>query len=112
MPPCLLRTAEVVKQTAAAVNPIKLIKVYFFNYNHPEYIISGNREVILKMSRLVGPLVLEGGETVIIRWSDGTETEAKYLETYGYTNLFDANGKEIRLSNHFMRLKGIKISLK
>ncbi len=68
--------------------------------------------MILNMSRLVGPLVLDGGETVIIRWSDGTETEAKYVETYGYTNLFDAGGKEIRLSNHFMRLKGIKIFLK
>ncbi len=64
------------------------------------------------MSRLVGPLVLDGGETVIIRWSDGTETEAQYIETYGYTNLFKAGDREIRLSNHFMRMKGIKISKK
>ncbi len=61
------------------------------------------------MSRLVGPLVLDGGETVIIRWSDGTETEAQYIETYGYTNLFMVDEREIRLSNHFMRLKGIKL---
>ena len=47
------------------------------------------------MSRLVGALVLDGGETVIIRWSDGTETEAKYIETYGYTNLFDAKRKSL-----------------
>lgn len=61
------------------------------------------------MSRLVGSLVLDGGETVVIRWSDGTETEAVYTETYGYTNLFKAGEREIRLSNHFMRMKGIKI---
>ena len=64
------------------------------------------------MSRLVDTLILEGGETVIIRWSDGTETEAEYLETYGYTNIFKSGDKEIRLSNHFMRMKGIKLSLK
>lgn len=64
------------------------------------------------MSRLVGSLVLDGGETVVIRWSDGTETEAQYIETYGYTNLFKAGDREIHLSNHFMRMKGIKISLK
>ena len=100
------------KHKADIQNAMSVNKTYFFINKSPGHIISEKREVILKMSRLVGSLVLDGGETVIIRWSDGTETEAKYIETYGYTNLFDADGKEIRLSNHFMRMKGIKISLK
>ncbi|MBR6754669.1 MAG: hypothetical protein IKM22_01910 [Clostridia bacterium] len=64
------------------------------------------------MSYLVGNLVLNSGDKVIIRWTDGTETKAVYKDTYGYNHFFDAippTDKEIRLSNHFMRLKGIKI---
>ncbi len=64
------------------------------------------------MSYLVGDLVLDEGDKVIIRWPDKTETHAVYKETYGYNHFFDAvpkGEKEIRLSNHFMRLKGIYI---
>ncbi len=64
------------------------------------------------MSYLVGNLVLDSGDKVVIRWTDGTETHAVYKDTYGYNHFFDAipaGEKEIRLSNHFMRLKGIKI---
>ena len=64
------------------------------------------------MSYLVGELVLDSGDKVIIRWPDKTETRAIYKETYGYNHFFEAvpkGEKEIRLSNHFMRLKGIYI---
>ena len=64
------------------------------------------------MSYLVDNLVLDSGDKVYIRWTDGTETHAVYKDTYGYTHFFDAippNDKEIKLSNHFMRLKGIHI---
>ena len=42
----------------------------------------------------------------------GTVTHAVYKDTYGYNHFFDAipkGEKEIRLSNHFMRLKGIYV---
>ncbi len=64
------------------------------------------------MSYLVDECILDSGDKVIIRWSDGTETRAIYKETYGYNHFFDAVPKgenEIRLSNHFMRLKGIHV---
>lgn len=64
------------------------------------------------MSYLVGDVVLDSGDKVIIRWSDRTETKAVYKETVGYSHFFDPSendGKEIRLSNHFMRLKGIYV---
>lgn len=64
------------------------------------------------MSYLVGEEVLDPGDRVFIKWTDGTETLAVYKDTYGYTHTFDAvppSGKEIRLSNHFMRLKGIYV---
>ncbi len=64
------------------------------------------------MSYLVGDSVLDSGDKVIIRWSDGTTTRAVYKDTYGYNHFFDTipkGEKEIRLSNHFMRLKGIYV---
>ena len=64
------------------------------------------------MSYLVDECILDSGDKVIIRWSDGSETRAVYKETYGYNHFFDAVPKgeqEIRLSNHFMRLKGIHV---
>lgn len=64
------------------------------------------------MSYLVDECILDSGDKVIIRWSDGSETRAVYKETYGYNHFFDAIPKgdqEIRLSNHFMRLKGIHV---
>lgn len=64
------------------------------------------------MSYLVGDAVLDSGDIVIIRWSDGTTTRAVYKDTYGYNHFFDTipkGEKEIRLSNHFMRLKGIYV---
>ncbi len=64
------------------------------------------------MSYLVGEEVLDSGDRVIITWTDRTETLAEYKNTYGYTHIFEPinpQGKEIKLSNHFMRLKGIYI---
>ncbi len=65
------------------------------------------------MSYLVDECILDSGDKVIIRWTDKTETRAVYKETYGYNHFFDAidgsTDKEIRLSNHFMRLKGIHV---
>ena len=54
------------------------------------------------MSYLVDECILDSGDKVIIRWSDGSETRAVYKETYGYNHFFDAIPKgdqEIRLSN-------------
>ena len=64
------------------------------------------------MSYLVGDVVLDSGDKVIIRWLDRTETRAVYKDTVGYSHFFDAvpeGEKEIRLTNHFMRLKGIYV---
>lgn len=64
------------------------------------------------MAYLVDNVVLDSGDKVYIRWTDGTETHAVYKETYGYNHFFESippTDKEIRLSNHFMRLKGIHV---
>ncbi len=64
------------------------------------------------MSYLVGTEILDSGDKVYIRWPDKTETHAIYKDTYGYNHYFEAipkGEKDIRLSNHFMRLKGIYI---
>lgn len=64
------------------------------------------------MSYLVGDLILDPGDKVYIKWTDGTETHAVYKDTYGYNHFFDAipkGEKEIHLSNHFMHLKGIYV---
>ncbi len=64
------------------------------------------------MSYLVGTEILDPGDRVYIRWTDGTETHAVYKDTFGYNHFFDAIPKgerEIRLSNRFMQLKGIRI---
>ena len=64
------------------------------------------------MSYLVDNEVLDSGDKVYIRWTDGTETHAVYKDTYGYTHFFESippGDKEIKLSNHFMRLKGIHV---
>ena len=63
------------------------------------------------MNFLVVSLVLSGGERVVIVWSDGRRTEAVYQDTFGYTHVFvpQGEGREIRLSNRFMRQKGIRI---
>ena len=65
------------------------------------------------MSYLVDECILDSGDKVIIRWTDGTETKAVYKDTYGYNHFFDPidGDKEIRLSNHFMRLKGIHVRI-
>lgn len=65
-----------------------------------------------EMAYLVGEEVLDSGDKVVIRWTDGTEQVAVYKETVGYSHFFDpvdGSGNEIRLSNHFMRLKGIYV---
>ena len=65
------------------------------------------------MNTLVGNLILSGGENVTIRFSDGRKENAVYVETVGYTNYFRMeNGREIRLSNHFMDMKDISVSLR
>ena len=54
------------------------------------------------MSYLVDECVLDSGDKVIIRWTDGTEQKAVYKDTYGYNHFFDTippSDKEIRLSN-------------
>ena len=63
------------------------------------------------MGYLVGDVLLEKGDKVIIIWTNGDKTEAVYKETYGFSHfLAEINSKkEIRLSNHFMRLKYIRI---
>ena len=65
------------------------------------------------MNTLVGDLILSGGEKVTIRFSDGRKENGTYVETVGYTNYFKMeNGREIRLSNHFMDMKDISVSLR
>ncbi len=62
------------------------------------------------MSYLVGDVVLDFGDKVIIRWPDRTETKAVFKDSVGYSHFFsDDDEKEIRLTNHFMRLKGIYV---
>ncbi len=65
------------------------------------------------MDCLVGKLVLSGGEKVVITFGDGRKINAVYKSTYGYTHCFDiAGGGELKLSNHFMDMKDIEVSLK
>ena len=64
------------------------------------------------MSYLVGDVVLNFGDKVIIRWPDRTETRAEFKDSVGYSHYFDScdeEKREIRLTNHFMRLKGIYV---
>lgn len=62
------------------------------------------------MSCLVGTLVLNGGEKVVITFDDGRKLKGIYIETYGYNHIFRlSNGNDMKLSNHFMHLKGIRV---
>ena len=62
------------------------------------------------MKYLVGTTPMEPGQTVIITFSDGKKQQGKYKDTFGYNHSFDLdNGGTVTLSNHFMRLKGIKV---
>ncbi len=65
------------------------------------------------MNYLVGGLVLDADDKprVRIRFSDGREVTATYIGTFGYNHTFrtDAGG-ELRLSNHFMHLKDIRVT--
>lgn len=66
------------------------------------------------MNYLVGTLVLDTDRKprVRITFADGRQIEAVYTDTFGYNHSFYTDqGKEIRLSNHFMHLKGIRIEL-
>ncbi len=70
--------------------------------------------MVIEMKYLVGTLVLDGEEKprVVLTFSDGKQIEATYTDTFGYNHSFYTDsGKEIRLSNHFMHLKGIRISM-
>ncbi len=65
------------------------------------------------MNRLVGGLVLDADDKprVRIKFSDGGEVTATYIGTFGYSHTFRTDaGKELRLSNHFMRLKDIRVT--
>lgn len=62
------------------------------------------------MKYLVGTTPMEQGQTVIITFSDGKKETGKYKDTFGYNHSFELdNGSKVTLSNHFMRLKGIKV---
>lgn len=62
------------------------------------------------MSCLVGTLVLNGGENVVITFDDGRKLKGTYIETCGYNHIFRlSNGNDMKLSNHFMHLKGIRV---
>jgi len=59
---------------------------------------------------LVGETPMEQGQKVIITFSDGKSFCAVYKDTYGYNHSFETeNGSTVTLSNHFMRLKGIRV---
>ena len=67
---------------------------------------------VIFTDNLVGKLILHGGEKVLIRFSSGDTEKAVYKETIGYTNYFVCeNGRELKLSNHFMDMKDITVSL-
>ncbi|MDD4125682.1 MAG: hypothetical protein PHW77_08180 [Eubacteriales bacterium] len=64
------------------------------------------------MDSLVCKLILSGGERVVITFSDGRKENAVYEETYGYTHCFIlGDGRRLKLSNHFMNMKDINVSL-
>lgn len=66
------------------------------------------------MNYLVGTLVLDTEQKprVRITFSDGKQIEAVYTDTFGYNHSFlTDSGRELRLSNHFMHLKGIRVEL-
>jgi len=62
------------------------------------------------MKYLVGDIPMEQGQKVEIIFSDGNRERAVYTDTFGYNHYFEfEKGGNIRLSNHFMHLKGIRI---
>jgi len=62
------------------------------------------------MKHLVGTTPMDFDTAVAIRFSDGRRLAAVYKDTYGYNHVFQTeDGKSITLSNHFMRLKGIRV---
>lgn len=64
------------------------------------------------MDSLVCSLILSGGEKVVITYSNGSKVKAVYKETYGYTHCFVTDdGRELKLSNHFMEMKDISVTL-
>ncbi len=65
------------------------------------------------MKYLVGDTPMEQGQRVVITFSDGKSVDAVYTDTYGYNHNFDIEGGgNVTLSNHFMRLKGIRVKTK
>lgn len=64
------------------------------------------------MDRLVGKLILSGGEKVMLTFSDGRKITAVYQTTFGNTHVFAlSGGGEIKLSNRFMQKDDIEIRL-
>ena len=62
------------------------------------------------MKCLVGDTPMEPGQKVEITFSDGKKQIGVYRDTFGYNHSFDLeNGGTVTLSNHFMRLKGIRV---
>ena len=84
----------------------------FFEEKEGSRIVLYQKRKDITMNYLVGTLVLDSktNQRVRITFSDGKQIEAVYEDTYGYNHSFYTDeGREIRLSNHFMHLKGIKI---
>ncbi len=62
------------------------------------------------MKHLVGETPMEIGQKVEITFSDGNKQIGIYTDTFGYNHSFNLeNGSTVTLSNHFMRLKGIRV---
>lgn len=62
------------------------------------------------MKYLVGETPMEQGQRVEITFSDGKKKTGVYSDTYGYNHSFDLDdGGRVTLSNHFMRLKSIRV---
>lgn len=62
------------------------------------------------MKHLVDETPMESGQRVEITFSDGKKEKGVYKDTFGYNHSFDLdNGGNVILSNHFMRLKGIRV---
>ena len=65
------------------------------------------------MRRLIGNAILDIGEKAIIVWPDGRSEEAEYIDTFGNDHILKSeSGKDIRLTNRYIDLKGITVTKK
>ncbi len=64
------------------------------------------------MKQLVGDTPMEQGQRVEIIFSNGDREKGTYQYSFGYNHSFDLDkGSTVVLSNHFMRLKGIRVKI-